>query len=57
MSTLKVYASPAEFLNETSELLQSDEARYGLVYGIARLTAAKSSSLRRGRPVVRCAKR
>jgi predicted GNAT family acetyltransferase len=39
MSTLKVYASPADFLAETSELLQTDEARYGLIYGIARLTA------------------
>lgn len=39
MSTLKVYTRPARFLNETSDLLKTDEARYGLIYGIARLAA------------------
>lgn len=33
----KAYASAREFLADTGDLLKSDEARYGLIYGIARL--------------------
>ena len=33
---VKIYPTVEEFLSVTSDLLQSDEARYGLVYGIAR---------------------
>lgn len=36
---ITIYPNPADFLNATGKLLQSDEARYGLIYGIARLTA------------------
>ena len=39
MNTLKIHASPAGFLKETGDLLQTDEDRYGLIFGIARLTA------------------
>jgi len=34
---VKIYSNAADFLAETGDLLRSDEARYGLVYGIARL--------------------
>ena len=33
------YANAADFLSHAGSLLQSDEVRYGLIYGIARLTA------------------
>lgn len=36
----KVYSNPADFLMKAGDLLRSDEARYGLVYGIARLVNA-----------------
>ncbi len=32
-----VYSSAADFLLKTGDVLRSDEARYGLIYGIARL--------------------
>jgi len=35
-----VYSSAADFLMKTGDLLRSDEARYGLIYGIARLINA-----------------
>jgi predicted GNAT family acetyltransferase len=34
---VKVYPNTADFLSKTADLLRSDEARYGLIYGIARL--------------------
>jgi predicted GNAT family acetyltransferase len=36
----KVYSNAADFLVKTGDLLRSDEARYGLIYGIARLVNA-----------------
>ena len=36
----KVYSNAADFLMKTGDLLRSDEARYGLIYGIARLVNA-----------------
>jgi predicted GNAT family acetyltransferase len=33
----KIYSDASDFLVETGDLLRSDEARYGLIYGIARL--------------------
>jgi predicted GNAT family acetyltransferase len=35
-----VYRNAADFLVKTGDLLRSDEARYGLIYGIARLVNA-----------------
>lgn len=35
-----IHSSAADFLARTGDLLRSDEARYGLIYGIARLVAA-----------------
>jgi uncharacterized protein len=35
-----VYPNAADFLREAGDLLRSDEARYGLIYGIARLVDA-----------------
>jgi predicted GNAT family acetyltransferase len=32
-----LYSNAADFLRKTGDLLRSDEARYGLIYGIARL--------------------
>jgi predicted GNAT family acetyltransferase len=37
---VRIYSSAADFLAETGDLLRSDEARYGLIYGIARLADA-----------------
>jgi predicted GNAT family acetyltransferase len=37
---VKVYPNAADFLRKTRDLLRSDEARYGLVYGIARAVNA-----------------
>ena len=37
---VKVYSNPADFLRKSGDLLRSDEARYGLIYGIARLVDA-----------------
>jgi predicted GNAT family acetyltransferase len=37
---LAVYSNAGDFLTKTSDLLRSDEARYGLIYGIARLVDA-----------------
>ena len=37
---VRIYSNAADFLAETGDLLRSDEARYGLIYGIARLTDA-----------------
>jgi hypothetical protein len=37
---IKVYPNAADFLMKTGDLLRSDEARYGLIYGIARLVNA-----------------
>lgn len=37
---IEVYPNAAEFLVKTGDLLRSDEARYGLIYGIARLVEA-----------------
>ena len=34
---VKVYSNAGDFLVEAGDLLRSDEARYGLIYGIARL--------------------
>jgi len=34
---VKIYSNASDFLVETGDLLRSDEARYGLIYGIARL--------------------
>ncbi len=34
------YASPADFLAATEHLFREDEARYGLIYGLAQATAA-----------------
>jgi predicted GNAT family acetyltransferase len=50
MNTLKIYSTPADFLNETGELLQSDEARFGLIYGIAKLTAINPHHYGEGDP-------
>ena len=36
----KVYSNAADFLTKSGDLLRSDEARYGLIYGIARLVNA-----------------
>lgn len=36
----KVCSNAADFLTKTGDLLRSDEARYGLIYGIARLVDA-----------------
>jgi predicted GNAT family acetyltransferase len=36
---VSIYANAAAFLVQTRDLLSSDEARYGLVYGIARLVS------------------
>lgn len=35
-----IYSNAADFLTKASDLLRSDEARYGLIYGIARLVSA-----------------
>jgi len=37
---VKVYSNAPHFLVKTGDLLRSDEARYGLIYGIARLVNA-----------------
>jgi hypothetical protein len=37
---VKVYLNAADFLVKTADLLRSDEARYGLIYGIARAVNA-----------------
>lgn len=37
---VKVYSNAADFLVKTGDLLRSDESRYGLIYGIARLVDA-----------------
>ena len=37
---VRIYSSAADFLGDTGDLLRSDEARYGLIYGIARLVNA-----------------
>ena len=37
---VKIYLNASDFLAETGDLLCSDEARYGLIYGIARLVNA-----------------
>jgi predicted GNAT family acetyltransferase len=37
---VEVYPNAADFLVKTGDLLRSDEARYGLIYGIARLVNA-----------------
>ena len=36
---VKTYLKPADFIAVTGDLLQSDEVRYGLIYGIARRVA------------------
>jgi predicted GNAT family acetyltransferase len=50
MNTLRVYPTPADFLSETSKLLQSDEVRFGLIYGIARLTSVNPHHYGEGDP-------
>jgi len=35
-----VYSNAADFLMTAGDLLRSDETRYGLIYGIARLVDA-----------------
>jgi predicted GNAT family acetyltransferase len=37
---ITVYSNAKDFLEKTGDLLRSDEARYGLIYGIARLVDA-----------------
>ena len=37
---VRIYSDAADFLRKTGNLLRSDEARYGLIYGIARLVDA-----------------
>lgn len=37
---IEIYSNAADFLIKTGDLLRSDEARYGLIYGIARLVDA-----------------
>ena len=37
-----IYPTAKDFLTVTGDLLQSDEARYGLVYGIARQVTVNS---------------
>ena len=37
---IAVYSNAADFLRKASDVLRSDEARYGLIYGIARLVEA-----------------
>lgn len=37
---VNIYSNAADFLVKTGDLLRSDEARYGLIYGIARLVNA-----------------
>lgn len=50
MNTLTIYPTPADFLSETGDLLQSDEVRFGLIYGIARLTAINPHHYGEGDP-------
>ena len=42
---VKTYSKVADFLSVTRNLLQSDEARYGLIYGIARRVSVKPSDV------------
>ncbi|MGM0687038.1 MAG: GNAT family N-acetyltransferase [Promethearchaeati archaeon] len=37
---VQIYSKAADFLSQTGDLLRSDEARYSLIYGIARLVDA-----------------
>jgi len=50
MNNIKIYPNPADFLTATDTLLQSDEARYGLIYGIAKLTAVNPHHYGEGDP-------
>jgi predicted GNAT family acetyltransferase len=50
MNTIKIYTTAADFLTATGKLLQTDEARYGLIYSIARLVAVNSHHYGEGDP-------
>ena len=50
MNAIKIYPSPADFLTDTGDLLKQDEARYGLIYGIGKLTAVNPHHYGEGDP-------